>query len=47
MLARPFPKGTVQLEDDLAVILVNLKLSAIIAEASKHLRIASRRYQSS
>jgi PAS domain S-box-containing protein len=41
MLARLFPQGTEQLEDDLAVILVNLKQSAIIAEPSKRLRIAS------
>jgi hypothetical protein len=41
MLARLFPQGTEQLEDDLAVILVNLKLSAIVAEPSKRLRIAS------
>jgi serine phosphatase RsbU (regulator of sigma subunit) len=42
MLARFFPQGTEQLEDDLAVILVNLKRSAIVAEPSQRLRIASR-----
>ena len=41
MLARLFPQGTEQLEDDLAVILVNLKRSAIVAEPSQRLRIAS------
>jgi PAS domain S-box-containing protein len=41
MLARLFPQGTGQLEDDLAVILVNLRGSAIVAEPAKHLRIAS------
>jgi PAS domain S-box-containing protein len=41
MLARLFPQGTEQLEDDLAVILVNLKRSAIIAEPAKRLRIAN------
>jgi PAS domain S-box-containing protein len=40
MLARLFPQGTEQLEDDLAVILVNLKHSAIVAEPSRRLRIA-------
>jgi Stage II sporulation protein E (SpoIIE) len=41
MLARLFPRGTEQLEDDLAVILVNLKRSAILAEPTQRLRIAS------
>jgi serine phosphatase RsbU (regulator of sigma subunit) len=41
MLARFFPQGTEQLEDDLAVILVNLKRAAIVAEPSQRLRIAS------
>lgn len=41
MLARLFPRGTEELEDDLAVILVNLKRSAIIAEPSTRLRVAS------
>lgn len=41
MLARFFPQGTEQLEDDLAVILVNLKRSALIAEPSQRLRIAT------
>lgn len=41
MLARFFPQGTDQLEDDLAVILVNLKRSALIAAPSERLRIAS------
>ena len=41
MLARLFPQGTEQLEDDLAVILVNLERSAIAAEPSQRLRIAS------
>ncbi len=41
MLARFFPQGTEQLEDDLAVILVNLKHSSVISEPSQRLRIAS------
>jgi len=41
MLARLFPQGTEQLEDDLAVILVNLKRSAVVAEPFQRLRIAS------
>ena len=41
MLARLFPQGTEQLEDDLAVILVNLRQSAIATEPSRRLRIAS------
>ena len=41
MLARFFPQGTEQLEDDLAAILVNLKRSALLAEPSPRLRIAS------
>lgn len=41
LLARFFPQGTDQLEDDLAVILVNLRHSGVVAEPSQRLRIAS------
>jgi hypothetical protein len=41
MLARLFPQGTDQLEDDLAVILMNLKRSTLIAAPPQRLRIAS------
>lgn len=41
MLSRLFPQGTDELEDDLAVILVNLKRSTVVAEPSQRLRIAS------
>jgi PAS domain S-box-containing protein len=41
MLSRLFPQGTEQLEDDLAVILVNFKRSSLVAEPSRRLRIAS------
>jgi serine phosphatase RsbU (regulator of sigma subunit) len=40
MLARLFPQGTEHLDDDLAVILVNLTRSAALAEPSRRLRIA-------
>ncbi len=40
LLARLFPQGTEELEDDLAVILVNVKRSGIVAEPSARVRIA-------
>ncbi|MBV8987576.1 MAG: PAS domain S-box protein [Solirubrobacterales bacterium] len=40
LLARLFPQGTEQLEDDLAVILVNLKHSAVVAETFERPSIA-------